>query len=132
MHSKHVSIHSPQYSTENLKQFLPYQERGSRNGKGLLVEICTTKEQQDVCSVLSLVKLQQLGKLPQLIQVCWKLQPAETAKIKVTYVDQNVTLKYLIDICIYTYTHTHLNVRNYPPQVILSQAKTVIATDSYS
>lgn len=77
----HVRIHSPQYR-ENLKLLLPYQERGSRNGEGLLVEICTAKEQQDICSVLRLVKLQQLGKLPQLIQVCWKLQPAETAKIK--------------------------------------------------
>lgn len=53
----------------NLKLFLPYQERGSGNGEGLLVEVGAREEQQDVCGVLPLVKLQQLGKFPQLLQV---------------------------------------------------------------
>lgn len=53
----------------HLELFLPYQERGSRNGKGLLVEISTAKQQQDICSVLSLVELQELSQFPQFLQV---------------------------------------------------------------
>lgn len=72
-------------SGEHLKLFLPYQERGSRNGKGLLVEICTTEEKQDISSVLGLVKLQQLSQLPQLVQVRRELQPARTSHTQVNH-----------------------------------------------
>lgn len=54
---------------EQFGLFLPYQERGSRNGKGLLVKISTTEEQQHISSVLCLVKLQERSQFPQLLQV---------------------------------------------------------------
>lgn len=53
----------------NFFLFLLYQEGGSRDGKGLLVEIGAAEQQQDICSVLCLVELQQLSQFPQLLQV---------------------------------------------------------------
>lgn len=63
-----------------LNFFLLYQEGGSRDGKGLLVEIGAAEQQQDVCSVLCLVELQELSQFPQLLQVWRKLYPRTTSK----------------------------------------------------
>lgn len=49
--------------------FLPYQEGGSRDGKGLLVEIGAAEQQQDICVVLGLVEVEELSQLPQFLQV---------------------------------------------------------------
>lgn len=46
-----------------------YQEEGSGDGEGLLVEIGAAEQQQDVGSVLGLVELEQLSQFPQLLQV---------------------------------------------------------------
>ena len=83
INTKHGSLNIFNICCQPVHWEWTYQERGSRNGKWLLVQICTTKEKQDISSVLRLVKLQELGQFPQLVQVWRELQPVGTSNTDV-------------------------------------------------
>lgn len=55
---------------------MSHQERGTRYGEGLFVEVGAAEQQQDVAVMFSFIKLEHLREVPQLVQVRRELQPA--------------------------------------------------------